>query len=241
MINSVRNTTLAILNKNNYGYIPPMDFNLFAKQAQLEAMEDFFYKHNQFIAKMNAKMSNSDYSDISQRLKEVIEVFSEVELLTNISDNEFTKPSDVYLLDEVRYGGNEVEKVTNSKILKLLSSNLTAPTTQYPAYTLVGNKIVVYPENITSNVSCHYIRHPKDPKWTYINIINGEPMFDPSSVNGEPMFDPSSSDYQDFELPKSFEPTLISKICQFAGLSIREADVYNFGTGEETKEIQQEQ
>jgi len=174
-------------------------------------------------------------------LKEVIEIFSEVAPLSNISDNEFTKPSDVYLLDEVRYGGNEVEKVTNSKILKLLSSNLTAPTTQYPAYTLVGNKIVVYPENITSNVSCHYIRHPKDPKWTYINIINGEPMFDPSSVNGEPMFDPSSSDYQDFELPKSFEPTLISKICQFAGLSIREADVYNFGTGEETKEIQQEQ
>ena len=227
MINSVRNTTLAILNKNNYGYIPPMDFNLFAKQAQLEAMEDFFYKHNQFIAKMNAKMSNSDYSDISQRLKEVIEIFSEVAPLSNISDNEFTKPSDVYLLDEVRYGGNEVEKVTNSKILKLLSSNLTAPTTQYPAYTLVGNKIVVYPENITSNISCHYIRHPKDPKWTYINS-NNQPVF---SV---------TDNLQDFELGVELLDDIILHILQMAGVHLKRADVVQYTENEEAYKDKQE-
>ena len=33
MINSVRNTVLAIINKNNYGYISPGDFNLFAKSS----------------------------------------------------------------------------------------------------------------------------------------------------------------------------------------------------------------
>ena len=42
MINSVRNTVLAILNKNNYGYISPSDFNLFAKQAQMDIFEDYF-------------------------------------------------------------------------------------------------------------------------------------------------------------------------------------------------------
>ena len=42
MINSVRNTVLAILNKNNYGYIAPNDFNLYAKQAQLDLFEDYF-------------------------------------------------------------------------------------------------------------------------------------------------------------------------------------------------------
>eukprot|EP01052_Picozoa_sp_SAG31_P068817 SAG31_NODE_27627_length_423_cov_0.527778_1_plen_55_part_10 len=46
MINSVRNTVLAILNKNNYGYISPQDFNLFAKQAQLDIFEDYFYQYN---------------------------------------------------------------------------------------------------------------------------------------------------------------------------------------------------
>ena len=40
MINSVRNTVLAIINKNNYGYISPGDFNLFAKQAQLDIFDE---------------------------------------------------------------------------------------------------------------------------------------------------------------------------------------------------------
>ena len=42
-INEVRNTVLAIANKNNYGYISPQDFNLYAKQAQLDMFEDYFY------------------------------------------------------------------------------------------------------------------------------------------------------------------------------------------------------
>ena len=44
MINSVRNTVLAIINKNNYGYISPSDFNLFAKQAQLDIFDEYFIR-----------------------------------------------------------------------------------------------------------------------------------------------------------------------------------------------------
>ena len=42
MINSVRNTVIAVLNKNNYGYISPSDFNLYAQQAQLELFMKYF-------------------------------------------------------------------------------------------------------------------------------------------------------------------------------------------------------
>ena len=42
MINPVRKTVLSILNKNNYGYITPDDFNLYAKQAQLDIFDDYF-------------------------------------------------------------------------------------------------------------------------------------------------------------------------------------------------------
>ena len=49
MINSVRNTVLAIINKNNYGYISPSDFNLFAKQAQLDLFDEYFINYNQQI------------------------------------------------------------------------------------------------------------------------------------------------------------------------------------------------
>ena len=46
MINSVRNTVLAIINKNNYGYISPSDFNLFAKQAQNDKYDEYYYNNN---------------------------------------------------------------------------------------------------------------------------------------------------------------------------------------------------
>ena len=77
MINSVRNTVLAILNKNNYGYISPQDFNLFAKQAQIDIFEDYFYQYNYQLNKENKRMSGTGYADITKGYEEVINIFSE--------------------------------------------------------------------------------------------------------------------------------------------------------------------
>ena len=49
MINEVRNTVLSVLNKNNYGYISPSDFNLFAENAQMEIFEEYFKNYNKAI------------------------------------------------------------------------------------------------------------------------------------------------------------------------------------------------
>lgn len=127
----------------------------------------------------------------------------------------------------MRYGNKEIDKVTADKILYLNASNLTSPSVLYPAYVLNDSLATVYPTTISSSVSLQYIRYPRDPKWTYINIVAGEPVFDQSA-----------SDYQDFELPLSDEPLLVSKILEFAGLSIREADVNTFGNLEENKNQQ---
>ena len=82
MINSVRNTVLAILNKNNYGYISPQDFNLFAKQAQLDIFDDYFYQYNQLINQENARLVGTGYADIRKGYEEVIDLFSETKTLT---------------------------------------------------------------------------------------------------------------------------------------------------------------
>ena len=76
MINSVRNTVLAIANKNNYGYISPQDFNLYAKQAQMDMFEDYFYQYNNWINRENARTSGTGYADIIKGLEEVIDTFS---------------------------------------------------------------------------------------------------------------------------------------------------------------------
>jgi hypothetical protein len=239
MINSVRTTVLAIANKNNFGYISPNDFNLYAKQAQLDLFEDYFYAYNAQIRKENARQSGTGYANITEGLAEVIDSFSVVETLSNaVGDvsNVYQVPNYYYINSLTRINGieilNEIEKVSQSKYYALQVSNLTKPTEEYPVYVLDNNNITVYPNTIVGNgaVSCSYIRYPRDPKWTYIDIASGEPVFDATA-----------SDYQDFELPLSDEPSLVMKILQYAGVSIREKDLVAFGNNEELKEQQQEQ
>lgn len=245
MINSVRNTVLAILNKNNYGYISPSDFNLFAKQAQLEIFEEYFSGYNDLINKENARVSGTDYADQKKALEEAIETFVVTSTLTQVASatNRFFLPSvtttgfDYFMINKVLcYDGSgvtrvfkaEAEKVTHGKITLLVNSNLTAPTENFPAYTQEGNILTVYPAsfNLANEIDANYIRYPKDPKWTFTTLTNGEPVFNQSPGLG----------YQDFELPIEDEIKLVSKILQYAGMSIREIEAVQFGGAEEQKQ-----
>ena len=243
MINSVRNTVLAIVNKNNYGYISPGDFNLFAKQAQLDLFDEYFFNYNEQVNEENARLSGTGYANIKLGYEEVIDYFSVTEFLTQKTlgtsvyylPSTTTTGSDYYLLNKVLCysGGNllgEAEKVTHSKITQLNSSLLTTPNTTFPAYTQAGDSITVFPTTINSgsDVQAQYIRYPKDPKWTYVTLYNGEPLFDQTA-----------SDYQDFELPIDDTNDLVAKILQYAGISIREKDVFEFGKIDEQQQDNQ--
>jgi len=245
MINSVRNTVLAILNKNNYGYISPSDFNLFAKQAQLEIFEENFSGYNDLINKENARVSGTDYANQRKALEEAIELFAVTSTLSQVASatNRYYLPSvtttgfDYFMLNKVlcydasgvtRVFKAEAEKVTHGKITLLVNSNLTAPTENFPAYTQEGSILTVYPAtfNLANEIDVSYFRYPKDPKWTYTTLTNGEPVFNQSPGLG----------YQDFEVPIEDEIKLVSKILQYAGLSIREIEAVQFGGAEEQKQ-----
>lgn len=237
MINSVRNTVLSVLNKNNYGYISPSDFNLFAKQAQLDIFEDYFYQYNYQINKENARQSGTGYADITKGYSEVIDSFSVTAYLAHIANNTFSVPtelttdSDYYLINKVLFVDGtslkEMEQVSHSKITMLLNSLYTAPSTTFPAFTIEESTLTAYPDTIDEyeDVKCQYIRYPEDPKWTYLSLTGGEPAFDSTA-----------SDYQDFELPLDDEPDLIMKILQYAGMSIREIAAVQFAQGAENKD-----
>ena len=106
----------------------------------------------------------------------------------------------------------------------LNNSILTAPSAEFPAYSTEGALMTVYPTTINgaTDVSAQFIRYPKDPKWTYITLANQTPIFNSSPA-----------DYQDFELPLDNANDLIIKICQYAGVEIREKMVVDFATIEE--------
>lgn len=240
MINEVRNAVLAILNKNNYGYISPSDFNLYAANAQMELYEEYFSSYNKVINAENARGSGTGYADIEGPLAETLETFLQIDSLTHIADNKYYAPSifttgyTAYMINKIvcfdpdtEEQIGEAEKVSNTSISMLVSSNLTAPSREYPAYTLVQNTIYVYPTTINgdNSLECSYFRHPKPPKWTYITLSNGEPAFDQSQ-----------SDYQDFELPQEDGYKLVTKILEYCGMEIREQEVTQFGMAQQQHE-----
>ena len=235
MINSVRNTVLSVLNKNNFGYLSPADFNLYAKQAQLEIFERYFSDYNNSINKENIRLqypqrgSGTGYADMTKGIEEVIDTFSVLDVTSYAGGNTFTLPADYYFINKILplNGNYEAEQVSHLKIDLLNASLLTAPSISFPAYTQSGNQITVYPNTLSYGM-IQYIRYPLDPRWTWVQLTNGEPVFNETAA-----------DYQDFELPLEDEPDLILKILQYAGVSIREADVYSFGSQEELKITQQ--
>ena len=228
---------MAILNKDNNGYVTPEEFNLFAKQAQLELFEEYFYDYNKWVVKQNRRLANSGYTDIPKQLAEVIDLFTyESAALANVV-NVFTLPTNWYTLNTVLYNSiTKVERVEQNKIYELTSSHLTTPTTTYPAYVMngatvsaPGNSITVYPATITTGeIAVQYVRYPLDPKWTY------------TTVSGSPVFNQSATDYQDFELPAVDQNELVLKILQYAGISIRETAVAKAAAEEEIITNQQE-
>jgi hypothetical protein len=241
MINQVYTTVLAIINKDNRGYVSPLEFNLYAELAQMSLFEELFHKYSKSIVKQNARMYHSEYSDIPKHIREVIDVFvseAYLSLVLNSGNIYEYLVSDFYRgikIDRLSSGSDsfsgrkEVEEVSKLEITKLLNNNLIAPTSEYPIYIGINGKYRIFPIDSISKVIGTYIRKPKQPKWTY------------QVVGGNPLFNPTATDYQDFELPDSMFNDLVVKILGYAGVEIREADIIQVSQGMEVNNNNQEQ
>lgn len=248
MINSVRNTVLSVLNKNNYGYITPSDFNLLAKQAQHNLFVNMINEYNMVVTKENLRRSGTGYANSKWNVEMNIEEFLVTgKALTPSSNNVYYMPSlattgDVafniskvlcYRIEgENKIFLGEADKISNNKISLLNNSTIVSPSERYPVFSVALDKMTIYPASISGAgaVEADYIRFPKDPKWTYISIGNGEPVFDQSQ-----------SDYQDFEIGIVYENKLVLEILALAGIEIRELQVAQFADSEQNSQNQQAQ
>lgn len=241
MINQVYTTVLSILNKDNRGYVSPMEFNTYAELSQMVIFEELFHKYAKSLAKQNARMYHSEFSDIPKHIREVFDVFtSEADLFLDTLNQEYSytvtdfyKGIKVELLPisgTLDYAGRtEVEEVSKLEINRILNNNLVSPSSEYPVYIRLSNKYKIFPYNPSVKVICTYIRKPKTPKWTYVQAGNS------------PLFNPSASDYQDFELPLQFFSDLVIKILGYCGVEIREADVVQISQALESSGVNNEQ
>lgn len=230
MIDSVRNTVLFLLNKDNRGFITPSEYDYFAKQAQLEIFEEMFDDYSRAVVAQNSRKRALGYGDSVSKISNDLDVFSKTSLLSHTvvqdSDDTFTLPSDLYKLLNITYAYKPIQQVPATKFDMLVNSNYTKPTVTHPIYMRQGDKVIVNPNTIATEVKCNYIRKPEDPHWGY------------KTIAGDPVYLESTS--KDFEISAAYEPELVIKICKYAGLSIREADVVQATTAMETQDFQKE-
>ena len=220
--NEVYQKVLAFANKEQRGYLTPQEFNLFANQAQLEILDQYFYDINQFSRLHGNDTENSDMLDL---LHEKLSVFRQV-VRTTAPNGILNLPIDFYKLGSLYdSSGNEFEDTTYDRYQLLLKSPLTTPTTETPIHYQTNSGVQIFPVN-TNAITLSYIKKPSIVKWGYA-VINEKALYDPTNTN-------------DFELHSLEEVELVYKILKYAGVAFRREDITQVGQGLETAKIQQE-
>ena len=71
-VNTVYQTVLMILNKEQRGYMTPTEFNTVATQVQLEIFEKYFDDLNQ---QLRVPQADTDYADRQENIDEKLAIF----------------------------------------------------------------------------------------------------------------------------------------------------------------------
>ena len=246
LIDTVYQRVLAIANKEQRGYIPPQEFNLYANQAQMDIFEQYFYDQNQFNRLPGNDTTYSDHLDL---LEEKIDHFEKYRQTVDMSAGGGVGVLPVYYrMGEVYHkkchSDNvgplyvEIENVTQNEVHHYLNSPLTRPTLTRPVYVRYSGdgdgqanrerRIQIYPTTITGDVVCNYIHKPATVSWGYVvNTTNGSALYNANTTT-------------DFELHESEETELVIKILELAGIEIKDPQLYQVAATEEAQKVQQE-
>mgnify|MGYP003114569085 CR=1 FL=1 len=234
-VDTVYQRVLAAANKEQRGYITPIEFNLMANQAQMAIFEQYFYDRGQTERVAGNDLGHSDPDDI---LDEKIDLFSITE---ELGSNQFT-PVDIYRVENVflTVGDKAVncEKISQKDFQLIMNSRILHPTINRPVYTMSSlatqYQIQVFtPTVIDANtpeeegiVSANMIRVPSKAEWGYV-VVNERALYNAARAT-------------DFELHVSEETNLVNKILELAGIILNKPGLVQIADSEDIKRIQQQ-
>ena len=242
-VDTVYQRVLAILNKEQRGYVTPQEFNLFANQAQLDIFEQYFYDINQF-----GRMPGNDteFSDMLNILNEKINIF-ETNAAMTYGGVYWSTPANLYRLGTIVFDNIttskslypvpntvvttttqvEVERINYNEFLYINQSLLTKPTNSRPVFVASTLGYKVYGDApLVIGVSCNYIKEPSQVAWAY-QMVFGEALY-------------NANESTNFELHPSEETELVIKILAFAGLVVKDIGMYQVASQISAQTNQQE-
>ena len=232
-IDTVYQRVLALANKEQRGYVTPLEFNLLANQAQLDIFEQYFYDRNQTA---RGPGNSTSFSDIDNILDEKIAVF---ETTTQLSGG--VLPGNIYRLGSIIVTPNtanpgimvEAKNISSKDWTVISGAPLLQPTNERPVYIRINNNVQVFGSNNLDlggigGVTVNYIQQPDKVEWGY-DVVGEKALH-----NGSP------AKTTHFQHHGSDETELVIKILELAGVIIQDPGLIQYADGEDGKKIQQE-
>ena len=241
-INTVYQTVLYILNKEQRGYITPAEFNSLATQVQDEIFQSYFPDGNQ----VNRQNQNNTQNDT-----EFFNIFKNIDYKLYPFENELTftysanssywqylntnnDPNfkTIYLIGDIisNYNSDPVTGVpfsasttaqssiaqlaSKSDYNKITRSKLTAPTRQYPLCfkTNFANALALKVFPLPDSLLINCLAKPSSPIWG----------FEPGAL-GQYLYSPSGS--VNFELDVSEQNNIVINILKYCGIIINDPTI----------------
>ena len=219
-VNTVYQTVLMILNKEQRGYMTPTEFNTVATQTQLEIFEKYFDDLNQ---QLRIPQADTDYADRQENIDEKLAIFKTVGDATLVANtNYFSLPTidsygkirEFYRLGNVLYNEEKVvQRLDRREFYYANQSRLTKPSTINPAYLYENQKLFIKPLTIIDKIKVDYIRKPDNVVWGFV----------PGSLGQYEYQDDDTS--TNFELHISEQTEVVLKILLYAGIIIRDPQI----------------
>ncbi len=249
-VNTVYQTVLYILNKEQRGYAPPDEFNSIATQVQLEIFNSYFPDGNQINRlNQNNSQNSTEFFNIFDNLSYKLTPFiQEVDFILESNTSSFAYPdvdpttqilnSNIYLVGEVicTYNGNptqnsQAQKTTKKEYTLLHNSKLTRPTAKNPIYYNYSNNlnpqievpsysIVVSP--VPDSITVNALKYPTSPIWGFIGGAQGQYIYSQSSSTN-------------FSLDSSEQTNIVIGILKYLGVVINDPTIIQAASQEAAK------
>lgn len=217
LINEVKELVFRLCAKNGHGLPSVPDFNHYANLANTDLFN--YYANPQKTIGQQGKPAPKTTVGFNKLTDGVLKPFLKTATVA-VTAGEATVPTDLEVMDTMRYGSVAVDWVAQHRVSSYLTSTIDIPTTDYPIYTDTATTFKIYPNTIAS-VEVVYLKTPVKVDWKY-TLVSGRPVYDATgTVN--------------FEWNASQKLNLITRILGYAGVQIRDGELMNYVNNEQQK------
>jgi len=248
-VQAVYRTLQDLANKDQKGFITPAVFNRFAALAQINIYNELFQElvKAKQISRQNFDPGR-DKSVRKQTLEDLSVFIVSDRLIQPVQENIFLKPDNLSKIISMsatdtdrrgieyssadQYSRKEIEIIYDpEKIDRILTSNLSSPTEDYPV-ALVSEDIEVFPSGI-QRIRLTYYRRPGSVNLAG-EVVDVPPTYVETALNGVNLFNPEAS--YNFMLPPHYDNELVMEIAKLAGVRLRDPNLTGYAIKEEASE-----